>query len=286
MGPLLSRPATQPPSGRAVGEVMRPAVTTVETGGHLAAAAYLMNHAGQSALVVVDLAGRPVAIITEADLLRAVAHGEDTGQAVIQEWMNRDPQTVRPDTTLTEAAQLMLDTATRHLPVVSDGQVVGIVAITDIVQALTRSVRLASVVVFVSDLIRSLGFYQPLLRYAVTVTDVGAALLAGPDGSQLCLYQTGNIRRGAGADGVGVQWVAWTAGSPEDLDRCTELLKERGAFQRRDTSEGIAVLEGRDPDGLPVLISHPGPDQVPRRMLDPSLPSRVIAERIGQRRYR
>jgi CBS domain-containing protein len=49
---------------------MRPAATTVETEGHLAAAAYLMNHANQSALCVVDDADRPVALITEADLLR------------------------------------------------------------------------------------------------------------------------------------------------------------------------------------------------------------------------
>jgi hypothetical protein len=29
--------------------------------------------------------------------------------------------------------------------------------------------------------------------------------------------------------------------------------------------QGFRVLEGRDPDGLPVLISYPGPDQAPRR---------------------
>jgi CBS domain-containing protein len=247
---------------------MRPAVTTVETDSHLAAAAYLMSHASQSALVVVDAADRPAAIITEADLLRAVAHGADTERALIVDWMNRNPKSVRPDMTVTQAAQLMLDSAHRHLPVVSDGRVVGIVAITDIVDALVRSVRLASVMVFVSDLTRSLGFYQPLLRYAITVSDVDAALLAGPDGSQLYLHQVGDsaVRRN---DGVGVGWVAWTAGGSHDLDRCAELLKERGAYERRDTSEGITVLEGRDPDGLPVLITHPGPDQLPRHLLSP-----------------
>src|SRR6266511_1899242 len=224
MEPQVSRPVGQDGAGHAVAEVMRRAVTTVETGGHLATAAYLMNHANQSALVVVDHADRPVAIITEADLLRAVAHGADTGQAPI----------------------------------------------TDVVDALVRSVRIASAVVFVSDLRRSLGFYQPLLRYAITVEDVDAALLAGLDGSQLYLRQVSD-NRARGTGGIGVRWVAWTAGGARDLDRCADLLKERGAYERQDTSEGITVLEGRDPDGLPVLITYPGPDQAPRHMIHPRI---------------
>jgi CBS domain-containing protein len=246
---------------------MRPAVTTVETYGHLAAAAYLMNHARQSALVVVDHAGRPVAIITEADLLRAVAHGADTEQAVITDWMNRNPQTIRPDAALTEAIRVMVETGNRHLPVVSDdGRGVGMVAITDIVDAVARSVRLASVVVFVSELTRSLAFYQPLLRYASTAGDVETALLTGPDGSQLFLRQVGgdSTRRNGG---IAVQMVGWTAGGPDDLDRCTELLKERGAYVGRDTSEGITSLEGRDPDGLPVIIGYPGPVPAPHHLI-------------------
>jgi CBS domain-containing protein len=253
--------------GHTVAYVMRQAATTVETHSHLAAAAYLMNHANQSALVVVDELERPVAIITEGDLMRAVAQGAETGQARIRDWMNSNPRTVGPDTAVIEATQIMVDTANRHLPVVSDGRVVGIVAISDIVHAIVRSVRLASVVVFVSDLARSLGFYQPLLRYTTIVSDAGAALLTGPDGSQLYLHQVsdGSARRD---DGVGVQWAAWTAGDPQDLDRCTEMLKGRSAYVRRDIIEGIDILEGRDPDGLPVLITYPGPDQTQRHVID------------------
>jgi CBS domain-containing protein len=52
---------------------------TVTYSDHLAAAAYLMKHAGATALVVLDgeRAGRPVGIITTADIARAVAAGED-----------------------------------------------------------------------------------------------------------------------------------------------------------------------------------------------------------------
>jgi CBS domain-containing protein len=249
-----------------VADIMRPAVTTVETHGHLAAAAYLMNHANQSALVAVDDADRPVAVITEADLLRAVANGAEAEQARIEDWMNRDPRTIGPGVSASEAAQIMVDTANRHLPVVSDGRLVGIVAVSDIVDVLVHSVRLSSVVVFVSDLTRSLAFYQPLLRYTPTVSDADTAVLTGPDGSQLYLYSGSDdpVRRNTG---VGLQYVAWTAGGPHDLDRCSKVLTERGAYTSRDTVEGIDVLEGRDPDGLPVLITYPGPGQTPRRLI-------------------
>jgi CBS domain-containing protein len=254
------------PAVYTVGDVMRPAVTSVETGSHLAAAAYLMNHANQTALVVVDLRQRPVAIITEADLLRAVAQGAATGEALIVDWMNRDPHTVQPDTPVFEAAQTMLDSTAAHLPVVSEGQVVGIVAMGDIADAVVRSIRLASVVVFVSDLARSMDFYQQLLRYTVTIAEADAALLAGASGSQLYLRQvTGTQAQPTG--GVGVQWVAWTAGGPQDLDRCADLLKARGAFERRDISEGISRVAGHDPDGLPVLITFPGPEHAPRCLI-------------------
>jgi CBS domain protein len=92
MEPPASDPVGPTDATHTVAEVMRPAVTMVETTSHLAAAAYLMNRANQSALVVVDDAERPVAIIAEADLMRAVAHGADTSQDRIVEWMNRDPQ--------------------------------------------------------------------------------------------------------------------------------------------------------------------------------------------------
>lgn len=255
-------------AGHTVASVMRPAATTVEAHGHLAAAAYTMNHADQSALVVVDPADRPVAIITEGDLMRAVAQGSETANARIDHWMNPNPPTVGPDTTVHEAARIMVDTGNRHLPVVSDERVVGVVAISDIVHAIVRSVQLASVVLFVSDLPRSLGFYQPLLNYSIVASDADAALLTGPDGSQLYLRQVGD-RSTQPNDGVGVQLVAWTAGGPDDLDRCTKLLQERGAYEHRDTNEGITRLVGRDPDGLPVLITYPGPDQAPRHLLNP-----------------
>jgi hypothetical protein len=90
-------------------------------------------------------------------------------------------------------------------------------------------------------------------------------LLTGPNGSQLYLRQAGDLstRR----DGFGVQWVGWTAGDADDLDRCSWVLKERDAYVGRETSEGITLLEGRDPDGLPVIIVYPGAEHAPRHLI-------------------
>jgi CBS domain-containing protein len=54
-------------------------IPTVTHNDHVAAAAYLMKHARATALVVVDgqRPGRPVGIITKADIARAIAAGED-----------------------------------------------------------------------------------------------------------------------------------------------------------------------------------------------------------------
>lgn len=253
--------------GRTVADVMRSAATMVEAHGHLAAGAYLMKQADQSALVVVDDAERPVAIITERDMLRAVAHGADAAEERISDWMNPDPRTVDPNATVTEAARIMRDAAVRQLPVVSDGRVVGMVAINDILRTLVGSARLTSVVLSVRDLARSLAFYRPLLHYPVTAEDTGAALLTGPDGSQLYLHQTGADGASGPDDRARVETVVWTADGPDGLDRCVRLLRKHGTYLGRGTDAGIARVTGRDPDGIPTVMAYPGPDQAPRHTM-------------------
>ena len=70
------------------------ALSTVEPEDHAAAAAYLMKHARATALVVVDNehAKRPLGLITEADIVRAVADTEDLEEIRIRDLMTRDPR--------------------------------------------------------------------------------------------------------------------------------------------------------------------------------------------------
>src|SRR5689334_12437008 len=92
-GPIMDDPhdATPRPSQQpTVRDAMRSAVATVERHAHVAAAAYLMWEAQESALVVTtdNASRRPIAIITDTDLARAVAEGRDVNEMRIDELAN------------------------------------------------------------------------------------------------------------------------------------------------------------------------------------------------------
>jgi CBS domain-containing protein len=117
---------------------VRPAVTTVERHAHLAAAAYLMRRATETAVVVTtdDESRRPVGVITETDIAQAVADRRDLNEVRIDELVGPEPVTTQPETAVNEATALMLAAGVRHLPVVENGHLVGIFDIADACRAL------------------------------------------------------------------------------------------------------------------------------------------------------
>jgi CBS domain-containing protein len=118
-------------------DVMRPPPPTVEQQAHVAAAAYLMKHAGTTALMVLDpQAGQPASIITEADIARAVADGKDVNSTRIYELMTARPAIITATTSVRDAAQVMTRGHFRHLPVTGDAGLAGILDITDVCRAL------------------------------------------------------------------------------------------------------------------------------------------------------
>ena len=126
-----------PPAPATVANVMRPPVTTVEQAAHVAAAAYLMKHAGATALMVLDArTGQPIGIITQADIARAVADGKDVNSVRIYDLMTTRPTVISTTTSVRDAANVMTSGHFRHLPVVGDAGLAGIVDITDICRAL------------------------------------------------------------------------------------------------------------------------------------------------------
>ncbi len=118
-------------------DVMRPPLTTVEQQGHVAAAAYLMKHAGATALMVLEAwTDQPVGIITEAEIAHAVADGKDVNRVRIYELMTTRPTVIKTTTGVRDAAKVMTSGHFRHLPVVGDADLAGIVDITDVCRAL------------------------------------------------------------------------------------------------------------------------------------------------------
>ena len=112
-----------------VADVMVKDVLTVEPSSSIGEAAEKMNAAGVGAVIVVEDFVRIVGIVTERDLLRAVAQRARAAEARCRQWMTPDPVTVEPDTTVEEAAEIMFDHNFRHLPVVRDGRSLGIVSL-------------------------------------------------------------------------------------------------------------------------------------------------------------
>jgi CBS domain-containing protein len=84
------------------------------------------------AVLVLD-SGRLAGIMTERDIMRAVASGLH-GDAVVADYMSKDPETIEPDDTTAHAAVLMIHGGFRHLPVVERDNVVGILSIRDLVR--------------------------------------------------------------------------------------------------------------------------------------------------------
>jgi FOG: CBS domain len=94
----------------------------------VAAAAYLMKHAGVTALVVVDgdQANQPVGIITEADIVQAVADGKDVNNVRIRALITTHLTVISAATSIRDTARSMVTGHHRHLPVVGETGLIGI----------------------------------------------------------------------------------------------------------------------------------------------------------------
>jgi CBS domain-containing protein len=123
-----------------VGDIMQPPLTTVEPNDHVAAAAYLMKHAGATALVITDpRTGQPAGIITETDITHAVADGKNLNEVRIHDLMTSRPVVIDQTTSIDDAAKTMTRGRFRHLPVVGGDGLIGMVDITDVCRALLDS---------------------------------------------------------------------------------------------------------------------------------------------------
>ena len=85
-------------------------------------------------LVVVD-GGEPCGIVTERDYLKRVAaQGLDPTTTLVEEVMTAEVVCVRPSDTFDRCMALMTELRIRHLPVLADGRLVGLVSVGDLVK--------------------------------------------------------------------------------------------------------------------------------------------------------
>ena len=108
-----------------ISELMHKNVLSADPDTPVAAAAAAMVRAKAGSTLIMQ-SSFLVGILTERDVLRAAASGEDLNKAPVSEWMTGEPQSAAPDTPAEEAAQIMLRNGFRHLPVADGRHVRGI----------------------------------------------------------------------------------------------------------------------------------------------------------------
>lgn len=111
---------------------------TVAPEDTLGDAAEKMAARGVGAALVMDL-GRLVGILTERDLLAAVAGRVQTSEARVREWMTEKPLTVPEATSIERAASIMVTHGFHHLPIVDGERTIGIVSLRDVVRSAIRA---------------------------------------------------------------------------------------------------------------------------------------------------
>ena len=118
-----------------VESVMRDTVVAVEPSASLHEAALALKVAGVGSLAVMD--GAEVrGIVTERDVVRAIADRADPAATTVAEVMSTGPRYVTLGDHVETALEVMLEAGIRHLPVVEEGELVGIVSIRDLAGAL------------------------------------------------------------------------------------------------------------------------------------------------------
>ncbi|HVO42086.1 MAG TPA: CBS domain-containing protein [Aggregatilineales bacterium] len=111
-------------------------VFTVRPHHSLREASEIMAGKNIGALIVVDDSNAPVGIITERDIVRQVAKTTDAvGTLTVGDVMSRDLVIALPDDDIAYLGSTMTNKRIRHLPVMQDGQLAGIVSIGDVVKA-------------------------------------------------------------------------------------------------------------------------------------------------------
>ncbi|MEM6666806.1 MAG: CBS domain-containing protein [Pseudomonadota bacterium] len=110
-------------------------VTTVPDTATLQDTAKILDEARIGAIVALDGGGEVCGVLSERDIVRQMARNGNAALSMkVSDSMTRDVITAAPTDTLEASLSLMTDRRIRHLPVVRDGSLIGIVSIGDLVK--------------------------------------------------------------------------------------------------------------------------------------------------------
>src|SRR5256885_11288101 len=116
-----------------VNEIMTRDPKTAQLDSTLEEVAVLMKDENVGAIPIVNEDEELVGIITDRDIVvRCVAEGKEASDTTVEDVLSEDLTTVEPDSDVEKAARLMAQKQIRRLPVVEDGELIGMVSIGDI----------------------------------------------------------------------------------------------------------------------------------------------------------
>jgi citrate synthase len=116
-----------------VSEIMSTPVVTASRAETVADAAARMREQSVGSVVVVD-GDRAVGILTERDLVRLSSAGADPSVDTVADWMTPDPDCVAPGVDATQAFSSLAEHGYRHIPVVENDRLVGLVSMRDLMR--------------------------------------------------------------------------------------------------------------------------------------------------------
>lgn len=116
-----------------VRDIMTTDVTVAERDTTIEEIATLMRDENVGSIPIVDDENALEGIVTDRDIVvRCIAKGQDPAECTAEDIMSDDCESVTPDTEVEEAARLMADKQIRRLPIVEDGELVGMLSIGDV----------------------------------------------------------------------------------------------------------------------------------------------------------
>jgi len=123
-----------------VREIMSADVKTIEPSAAIDEAASQLHDAQVGSLVVAE-DSEPVGIVSESDVVDVVASADTVSAVSVDRTMRRNPVTISSDAHMRDAAALLQTNGVKQLPVVTDGDLAGVVTTTDITAFYPRATR-------------------------------------------------------------------------------------------------------------------------------------------------
>jgi len=171
----------------------RPAsIITINRDDTIQKAAALMLSHNVGCLIVNNDNGEFVGVLSERDVARRVATGCDTARTSVASIMTDHVISCAPGTPTHEARRIMAEHRVRHLPIVEDGIVAGILSVRDVMaQQLLEDRAAAEEVAVLSKCLKSID-----LQEAVEIVATQAPKLFEATSCALCLYPSGDAAKG------------------------------------------------------------------------------------------